>query len=142
MEIEQLIASYRAAGQGQVFAFRDLLSSSERAALANQAAEVDLAEVARLNRTLVLKSAGGAEVNLAGLSPAPCERLPENGGDAAEWAKARTAGETALRAGRIAAFTLAGGQGTRPGYQGPKGTVPAPPPQPSHLFRAFPGKIN
>jgi UDP-N-acetylglucosamine/UDP-N-acetylgalactosamine diphosphorylase len=142
MEIDQLIASYRAAGQGQVFAFWDLLSSSERAALANQAAEVDLAEVERLNRTLVLKSGGGAEVNLAGLSPAPCERLPENGGDATEWAQARAAGETALRAGRVAAFTVAGGQGTRLGYDGPKGTFAVTPLRHKPLFQVFAEKIK
>src|SRR5262249_34462471 len=39
VSIDELISAYRAAGQGQVFAFWDLLPSSERAALANQAAE-------------------------------------------------------------------------------------------------------
>ena len=69
MNIEHLIAAYRAAGQGQVFAFWDSLDADERAALAAQAAEIDLAEVERLNRTLVLQK-GGAAANLAGLFPA------------------------------------------------------------------------
>ena len=142
MTIEQLIASYRAAGQGQVFAFWDLLSAGERAALAREAAELDLTEVERLNRTLVLKSGPGAEVNLAGLSPAPCERLPENGGEAAEWAKARAAGEVALRVGRVAAFTVAGGQGTRLGYDGPKGTFAVTPLKRKPLFQVFAEKIK
>ena len=83
MTIEQLISSYSAAGQGQVFAFWDYLPPSERAILANQAAEIDLAEIERLNRTLVLK-AGGGGANLDGLVPAPCTRLPGNGGDAGQ----------------------------------------------------------
>jgi UDP-N-acetylglucosamine/UDP-N-acetylgalactosamine diphosphorylase len=142
MTIAELIASYRAAGQGQVFAFWDFLPPSERAALANEAAEVDLAEVGRLNRTLVLKSAGTAGVNLAGLEPAPCERLPEHGGDAAKWAAAKAAGEAALRAGRVAAFTVAGGQGTRLGYDGPKGTFAVTPVRQKPLFQVFAEKIK
>ncbi len=141
MNHEQLIAAYRAAGQAQVFAFWDFLPPSERAALLNQAAEIDLAEIERLNRTLVFK-AGGGGANLEGLAPAPCTRLPGNGGDATEWAKARAAGEAALRAGRVAAFTVAGGQGTRLGYDGPKGTFAVTPLKQKTLFQVFAEKIK
>jgi UDP-N-acetylglucosamine/UDP-N-acetylgalactosamine diphosphorylase len=141
MNIEHLIAAYRAAGQGQVFAFWDKLSAEERAALASQAAEIDLAEVDRLNRSLVFQK-GGAAANLAGLAPAPVERLPESGGDAAKWAAAKAAGEAALRAGRVAAFTVAGGQGTRLGYDGPKGTFAVTPLKKKPLFQVFAEKIK
>lgn len=141
MEIDQLIASFRAAGQGHVFAFWDFLPPSERAALANQAAEIDLAEVDRLNQSLVFKK-GGAGVDLAELAPAPCTRLPENGGDPALWAAARATGEAALRAGRVAAFTVAGGQGTRLGYDGPKGTFAVTPLRKKSLFQVFAEKIK
>ncbi len=141
MKPDHLIAAYRAAGQGQVFAFWDALTAVERATLASQAAEIDLAEVERLNRTLVAQS-GGAGVDLAGLVPAPYERLPENGGDAAAWAKARRAGEAALQAGRVAAFTVAGGQGTRLGYDGPKGTFAVTPLKRKPLFQVFAEKIR
>ncbi|HYD84098.1 MAG TPA: UDPGP type 1 family protein, partial [Opitutus sp.] len=80
-------------------------------------------------------------VNLEGLEPAPYEPLPEHGGDAAAWAKAKTAGEEALRAGRVAAFTVAGGQGTRLGYDGPKGTFPVTPLKQKTLFQVFAEKI-
>ena len=142
MNIDALIASYRAAGQGQVFAHWESLNPSERSELAAQAAEVDLAEIAQLNRTLVLKTTGGAGVNLDGLAPAPCERLPENGGDIARWAAAKAAGEAALRAGRVAAFTVAGGQGTRLGYDGPKGTFAVTPLKRKSLFQVFAEKIQ
>ncbi len=141
MEIDQLIAAYRAAGQGQVFAFWDALNDAARANLASQAAEIDLAEVERLNHTHVLRSGGGG-VNLEGLAPAPYEHLPENGGDAAKWAKAQAAGEAALRAGRVAAFTVAGGQGTRLGYDGPKGTFAVTPLRGKPLFQVFAEKIK
>src|SRR5208283_3798976 len=67
--------------------------------------------------------------------------LPENGGDAAQWTRARAAGEAALRAGRVAAFTVAGGQGTRLGYDGPKGTFPITPLKGKSLFQVFAEKI-
>ncbi len=142
MSTDSLIAAYRAAGQGQVFAFWDSLNPAERAELAAQAAEVDLTELAQLNRTLVLKLAGGPGVNLDGLAPAPCERRPEHGGDAAKWAAAKATGEAALRAGRVAAFTVAGGQGTRLGYDGPKGTFAVTPLRKKSLFQVFAEKIK
>jgi UDP-N-acetylglucosamine/UDP-N-acetylgalactosamine diphosphorylase len=141
MTAEQLITNYRAAGQGQVFAFWDSLNANERAGLAAQAAEVDLAEVERLNRTLVFKT-GGSGANLDGLAPAPVTRLPAHGGDAAQWAQARALGEQALRAGRVAAFTVAGGQGTRLGYDGPKGTFKVTPLREKTLFQVFAEKIK
>ncbi len=142
MNIDELIVVFRAAGQGQVFQFWDALNAGERAELAAQAAEIDLAEVDRLNRTLVLKTTGAAGVDLNGLAPAPCERLPEHGGDPARWAAAKAAGEAALRAGRVAAFTVAGGQGTRLGCDGPKGTFAVTPLKKKSLFQVFAEKIK
>lgn len=142
MNIDKLMTAYRAAGQEQVFAFWQKLSFGERSELSIQAAEVDLAEVERLNRTLVLTSPGSPPVNLKGLATAPCVRLPTNGGHTGEWAKARAAGEAALGAGRVAAFTVAGGQGTRLGYHGPKGTFAVTPLRHKPLFQVFAEKIK
>jgi len=122
-----IIESYQRGGQAQVFAFFDRLAPDAQQRLLAEVAEVDLAEVERLYRSLVAKRDGTAGVNLAGLAPAPYEKRPEHGGDSAEWARAKAAGEAALRAGRVAAFTVAGGQGTRLGYDGPKGTFPVTP---------------
>ena len=141
MTNDQLISTYRAAGQGQVFAHWAVLSEIERTALAGQAAEIDLAEVDRLNHSLVFKTSGGG-ANLDGLAPAPCTRLPVNGGDAVAWAKAKVLGETAIRAGGVAAFTVAGGQGTRLGYDGPKGTFAVTPLKQKTLFQVFAEKIK
>ena len=43
------------------------------------------------------------------------------------YAQAYQLGEELIRSGKIAAFTVAGGQGTRLGYDGPKGTLPVSP---------------
>ena len=137
---DSLIQSFHAAGQGQVFRFWAELTTDQRAALVDQAREIDLTEIARLNDSLVLgRQAAGVDVS--GIEPAPCIALPEHGGDTAVWAEARIAGEKALRSGKGALFTVAGGQGTRLGYDGPKGTFPVTPVTNKPLFHVFAEKI-
>jgi UDP-N-acetylglucosamine/UDP-N-acetylgalactosamine diphosphorylase len=141
MSDDALRAAFDQAGQGQVFRFFDRLEPAARLRLLGDAAEVDLGEIDRLHRSLVA-GRGEVAVDLAGLTPAPYESLPENGGDAAAWAAAHAAGEAALRAGRVAAFTVAGGQGTRLGYDGPKGTFRVTPVKGKSLFQVFAEKIR
>lgn len=136
-----LIEKFQQAGQGQVFAFFDQLPSDAQRRFLAEAAEIDLSEVARLNRTLLAKDAA-AGVDLSGLAPAPYEKRPEHGGDVGAWERAKVAGEAALRAGRVAAFTVAGGQGTRLGYDGPKGTFRVTPVKQKPLFQVFAEKIR
>ena len=54
---------------------------------------------------------------------------------------ARAHGEALLRAGKVAVFTVAGGQGTRLGWRGPKGTYPATVVTGKPLFRVFAEQI-
>jgi UDP-N-acetylglucosamine/UDP-N-acetylgalactosamine diphosphorylase len=136
-----LLERFVQAGQGQVFAFWGQLDEGGRRALLEQAGEINLAEVKRLTRLLLGRDAAPG-VDLTDLQPAPYVARPENGGEAAEWARARAAGEAALRAGRVAAFTVAGGQGTRLGYDGPKGTFPVTPLKRKSLFQVFAEKIT
>ena len=137
-----LVATFQKAGQGHVFAFFDRLSPDEQARLLSEAAEIDLSEVDRLNRTLVVPTGAAAGVDLTGLAPAPYQPVVAHGGDAAAWQRAKVAGEAALRAGRVAAFTVAGGQGTRLGYDGPKGTFPVTPVLGKTLFQVFAEKLR
>ena len=136
-----LIEKFTRAGQGQVFAHWTKLTEPERVSLLAEAAEIDLAEIERLTRAL-LRPGAAAGVDLDGLAPAPYERHPANGGDRATWHQAKAAGEAALRSGRVAAFTVAGGQGTRLGYDGPKGTFPVTPLRRKSLFQVFAEKIR
>lgn len=135
-----IIEAFERAGQGHVFAFFSQLDEAAQQRLLADAQEIDLAEINQLTRTLLSQSA--ASLNLEGLAPAPYEKLPDHGGNAAEWSKAKGVGEEALRAGRVAAFTVAGGQGTRLGYDGPKGTFPVTPIRQKTLFQVFAEKIK
>ena len=136
-----LIERFRAAGQAQVFAFYDALDDAGKAQLLEQAREIDLDELAELNRTLVAGESAD-QFDYSSLQPAPFEPLPRNGGDAQVWQNARNVGEEALRNGRVAAFTVAGGQGTRLGYDGPKGTFPVTPVTGHSLFQVFAEKLR
>lgn len=139
--VETLIEKFTQAGQGHVFAFFDELTPESRSRLIAEAREIDLAELASLAEKL-LGAGAAAGVDLEGLAPATYERLPENGGDFTAWSVAKSAGEAALRAGRVAAFTVAGGQGTRLGYDGPKGTFPVTPIREKTLFQVFAEKLR
>ncbi len=79
------------------------------------------------------------------LSPARCVTVDPNRASAAtplidrETTVAR--GEAIIAAGKVAAFAVAGGQGTRLGWNGPKGTFPASPVTGKPLFRLFAEQI-
>ena len=138
---ESIRKQFESAGQGHVFAFWDGLSSEERDLLLQDAAGIDLEEVNQLAETL-LKGQSEEHIPLEELIPAPYTVHPKHGGDHELWEKARSAGEEALRAGQVAAFTVAGGQGTRLGYDGPKGTYPVTPVTGRTLFEVFAGKLR
>jgi UDP-N-acetylglucosamine/UDP-N-acetylgalactosamine diphosphorylase len=137
---QSLIQSFEQAGQGQVFSYFEELDAAGQAELLAQAGTIDLSEVTSLVAEHV-KGAHESVINLDGLEPAPYIALPANGGDAAQWEAARKAGSKAIAAGRVAAFTVAGGQGTRLGYDGPKGTYPVTPVSEKTLFQVFAEKI-
>jgi UDP-N-acetylglucosamine/UDP-N-acetylgalactosamine diphosphorylase len=54
-----------------------------------------------------------------------------------KYAKARQLGEDLLKKGKIAGFVVAGGQGTRLGFDGPKGNFPISPIRKKTLFAIF-----
>ena len=69
----------------------------------------------------------------------PANVVPREPANAAEMTEV---GHTLLKEGKVAAFTVAGGQGTRLGWNGPKGTYPATPLTGKPLFRLFAEQLN
>ncbi len=128
-------------GQGHVFQLFDELTPEDQDQLTREASAIDLEEIDRLVETLVRSESGGNEAIAGDLEPAPFIPLPQNGGNQDQWKRAREAGEQALRDGRVAAFTVAGGQGTRLGFDAPKGTFPVTPVVGKSLFQVFAEKI-
>jgi len=117
-------------GQAHVFAFWDRLDGPARRRLASQAAALDLA--------LLDRAFGDAEAlkraDARRLEPLPIRRLPEHGGPGDDLAAAHALGEARIREGRVGVLVVAGGQGTRLGFDGPKGAFPVGPVTARSLF--------
>jgi UDP-N-acetylglucosamine/UDP-N-acetylgalactosamine diphosphorylase len=73
----------------------------------------------------------------AKLDPVKVYPRTPNGEQRELYAKARARGGELLRQGKVAAFLVAGGQGTRLGYDGPKGEYPVTPIKNKPLFQVF-----
>lgn len=131
---------FEKAGQGQVFRFWEDLQPPERERLLSQAREIDLDEVAELAR-VHLREKSPSALDFSQLEPPPFLALPKSADEKEKWAAARRRGEEALGSGKVAAFTVAGGQGTRLGYDGPKGTFRVTPVAGKSLFQVFAEKI-
>ncbi len=122
--------------QSQILAFAAELDEKGKAALAAQIADIDFDTLDTLIADYVLRRPETAIP--ADLSPAPYfPAVPADGEQAAYYAKAGEAGKEALRQGKVALLTVAGGQGTRLGFDGPKGTYPIGPVTGRTLFQYF-----
>jgi len=139
-EATKLRQAFEDAGQGHVFAYFDELNDGERRSLLDQAREIDPGEIDDLYDSLV-RRAETSGLDASELEPAPYDPLPSSGGDVGLWTEAKNAGEAALREGKVAAFTVAGGQGTRLGFDGPKGTLGVSPVTGRSLFQIFAEKL-
>ena len=109
----------RALGQGHIFNFLSALDEAQAATLWSHASSLDLEALPALIDGYV-KRKPAAQV--AGrIDPVTPYALNSGAWDRAAYA---AKGIELIRTGRVAAFTVAGGQGSRLGYEGPKGCFP------------------
>jgi len=127
-------------GQEHVFRFWDQLDDEQRRQLLTELDSLDFDEVSRLIKQHI-RSAGGQEVALPHLEPAPYVRLPQTDAERQRHRDAWRVGLETIHQGYVAAFLVAGGQGTRLGYDGPKGSFPIGPLSGKTLFQLFAEKI-
>ena len=130
---DELAARLRRHGQDHVLAGWDRLSADERVDFAAQLAAVDLAEVGRLHATAEARAVGQPSDTLA--------PLPVEDGNHVS-AEARAIGEDSLRRGEVAALVVAGGQGSRLGFDRPKGMYPVGPLTGKSLFQLFAEQVS
>lgn len=121
--------------QSHVLHYYDQLDETQRDQLLSQIESVDWPQVARLIKSHVLFN---PKIELPDrIDPAPWYPHQPNQSQRDHYAKARKHGEALICAGKVAVFTVAGGQGTRLGWDGPKGTFPASPVKRRCLFEIF-----
>lgn len=120
-------------GQGHVLQFWNELDERSRSDLLAQIDTLDLENVDYM-RSLLAKTE--EESAVAAFSPAPVVHLSES-----EEEEAGAAGDALLSAGRVGVLLVAGGQGTRLGFDGPKGAFPVAPISGNTLFAIHARKI-
>jgi UDP-N-acetylglucosamine/UDP-N-acetylgalactosamine diphosphorylase len=135
METAQLKQKLDAIGQGHVLRFFDSLGSESQLLLMSQLAALDLDAIAELAETYVRHKPPAPLPKV--IEPvAALPRLPD-GPRKKLYADAAARGRELLEAGKVGAFLVAGGQGTRLGYDGPKGEFPVTPIRNKSLFQVF-----
>lgn len=110
-------------GQAHLLAHWDKLDEAGRERLLGAVADLDLDFVDRAAALL------GGEPSVGEGAPEPAELFPLDRGPAQveEAASAVARGESLLRDGKVGYLLVAGGQASRLGYDGPKGTFPVGP---------------
>ncbi len=122
-------------GQSHLLAFWPQLTDAQRATLLDDLDQIDFERCAPLIDAYVRTRPRGALPPR--LEPPTCYPAEPAAAQVALYERARQAGEDAIRAGRVAAFLVAGGQGTRLGYDGPKGAFQITPVRNAPLFQIF-----
>ncbi len=135
---DDLSASLEACGQEHLLAFWEELDEHQRELLAAQIREIDFALIDRLYR-----SGGTAEdaSQLAERAESPPAFRLDTSGNRFTPEEARRRGTEALSAGEVGVILVAGGQGTRLGFDRPKGMFPIGPVSDCSLLRIHIEKI-
>ena len=136
-DVERITQQLKNHHQEHLLAFWPQLDSRQRQELLDQIRELDLAKVDEWVEQLV-KSTPEPAVARTDFEPATSYSPGPHG--AAEHRKYKEAielGEKLISQGNVAGMVVAGGQGTRLGFDGPKGNFPISPIKQKTLFRIF-----
>ncbi len=142
VDVDRVRQRFQACDQGHVFDCWETLTAAQQTALLHQASALaeDLPGLVEGQRKAV--AALNAVPDSAAISPAEPIRLPQSSEDERRRDAARDAGLGVLGQGRVAMCVVAGGQGTRLGFSGPKGAYPLGPVSDRCLFALQAQKIR
>lgn len=127
-----LLDTLRQYRQEHVLTGWETLTPAEQASLVQQLQGIDFAELQRLYESREL---AGDRLDLSAITPLPV--LPAGSATADDVAR----GREALVRGEVAALVVAGGQGSRLGFDKPKGTFPLAPLSAASLFQIHAEKL-
>lgn len=132
---EELLKITQEYGQDHIFKFWNELNNEEKEHLLNQVRDIDFAFIQKLFENKLQKKEDKTYTNIQ----AP--EITIKSKDCKENDDALEAGIFAIKDGEVALFTLAGGQGSRLGLDGPKGCFGITPVMNKPLFQVFAEKL-
>jgi UDP-N-acetylglucosamine/UDP-N-acetylgalactosamine diphosphorylase len=127
-------------GQSHLLRWWGELRDEERRGLAAEIASIDFKQLDRLIEDLVRHEPSAAPA-AEQVQPIEVVRLPQTDGERVGRLRAAGIGADALAQGEVGVILVAGGSGTRLGYEGPKGTFPIGPVSSASLFQIHAEKI-
>ncbi len=133
MTYEEVRTLLEEEGQGHVLQYWDELDDAQRQALLAQVSALDMPSIRFMRETLATQSEGGTHGDMAPAEVVRAAELADPG--------YRERGEALLRDGRAGAILVAGGQGSRLGFDGPKGAYRIGPVSDASLFEIHAHKI-
>lgn len=122
--------------QDHVFEYWEQLNNEEKKSLLVQLSGVDLD---LMNRLFLQRE--GTSLPVIDFEPAEYVKYPETTEDKERYRRARDVGIRYIKNENIAALLVAGGQGTRLGFKGPKGMFPIGPISNKTIFQIFAEKL-
>ncbi len=127
--------------QSHLLAFWEELEKGQRQDLLAQIQRLDLDKIDVWVNNFIKKNPASSEI-CADFAPAlSYNSSPAGPEQQRKYAEAVKLGKELIAAGKVAAFVVAGGQGTRLGFDGPKGNFPISPIKNKTLFRIFADSI-
>lgn len=137
VELQQITEELRKHGQQHLLRFWDDLAGHERKALVAQIRDLDLDRISDWVEKLVKKTPE-ATLRRLDFEPAPAySPEPQDDVQRRKYREATELGQRLISSGKVAGFVVAGGQGTRLGFDGPKGCYPISPIRNKPLFQVF-----
>eukprot|EP00743_Colponemidia_sp_Colp-15_P000618 GILK01000691.1.p1 GENE.GILK01000691.1~~GILK01000691.1.p1 ORF type:complete len:335 (-),score=57.53 GILK01000691.1:625-1629(-) len=139
---EHIRPKLEAAGQSHILQFENSLSQAEKEALLTQLQQIDLDNVNHLyNEVCLPVRRGEAPAGSQDISPFPSvTKLSKTAAE--EKARWESIGLNLIADGKVAALLLSGGQGTRLGFDHPKGMYDIGLPSHKTLFQMFAERIR
>jgi len=122
--------------QNHLLAFWDQLNEDQRQNLLKQIGRLDFEKIDFWVANIVKKNTPDTICDDP-IPPSSYNPSPVNENQRRKYAEAVKLGKELIAAGKVAAFVVAGGQGTRLGFDGPKGNYPISPIMNKTLFRVF-----
>jgi UDP-N-acetylglucosamine/UDP-N-acetylgalactosamine diphosphorylase len=138
-DLLELLSMYR---QNDIIEYFKGLSAHEEIFFLKNLEGLDLKLVFELHKKFSPVNSASFAENTMVIKPAPVIAIPETVKEKQEEQNARQAGETLLRNGKVAVLIVAGGQGSRLGFEGPKGIYKISPVKQKPLFQLFAEQIK